>query len=51
MQSSDQYLVFCDDAGDVQVEYYNTDSMLKDFFNEPLQENKYLEFRKLILGM
>ena len=37
--------------GEVCVEYCNTEKMIADFLTKPLQGEKFMRFRKMILGM
>ena len=37
--------------GEMSVEYQHTDKMVADFLTKPLGGQKFLKFRKLILGM
>ena len=38
------------EKGNVMIEYCPTDDMISDFMTKPLQGEKFLKFRKLILG-
>ena len=40
----------CVQAGELSIEYCPTESMVADFFTKPLQGQKFLEFRKLIMN-
>ena len=37
-------------AGELQVEFCGTDSMIADYFTKPLQGKKFLELRKIIMN-
>ena len=39
------------DSGEVEIEYCPTEQMIGDFFTKPLQGEKFMEFRKMILNL
>ena len=38
------------DAGELSIEYCPTDKMVADFFTKPLQGEKFLSFRRIIMN-
>ena len=45
------FITDCIKKGELKIEYCTTDYMVADFFTKPLQGNKILQFRKLIMNL